>query len=137
LFVTLVTEVSLISRVPNLRFENLYIYRDFSENRSVLFPSALVFTSSSAIPGGRRKTKARSAPATPDQHQEVDSEEGGEEEEEEHQQDEQGSGSLQKEVKDLSAKLNQVLGAVAKLTKQVNTPSILRKQPVRNRPRSV
>jgi hypothetical protein len=67
----------------------------------------------------------------------VDSEEGGEEEEEEHQQDEQGSGSLQKEVKDLSAKLNQVLGAVAKLTKQVNAPSILRKQPVRNRSRAV
>jgi hypothetical protein len=33
--------------------------------------------------------------------------------------------SLQQEVKDLAAKLNQVLGAVAKLTKQVNTPSVL------------
>ncbi len=29
------------------------------------------------------------------------------------------------EVRDLSAKLNQVLGTVATLTKQVNTPSIL------------
>jgi hypothetical protein len=45
LFVTLVTEVSLISREPNLRFERISISRryleDFSENRAVLFPSAL------------------------------------------------------------------------------------------------
>ena len=41
-FVTLVTEVSLISREPNLRFERISLYlEDFSENRSVLFPSAL------------------------------------------------------------------------------------------------
>jgi hypothetical protein len=43
MFVTLVTEVSLISREPKLRFErieSLYL-EDFSENRSVLFPSAL------------------------------------------------------------------------------------------------
>jgi hypothetical protein len=41
LFVTLVTEVSLISRArtSDLR-ESLYL-EDFSENRSVLFPSAL------------------------------------------------------------------------------------------------
>ena len=74
----------------------------------------------------KSKSKARSAAASPEQHQEVDFEEEGEEAEEEDQQDEQAStGSLQKEVKDLSAKLNQVLGAVAKLAKQVNTPSIL------------
>jgi hypothetical protein len=74
----------------------------------------------------RSKSKARSAAASPAQHQEVDFEEEGEEAEAEDQQDEQAStGSLQKEVKDLSAKLNQVLGAVAKLTKQVNAPSIL------------
>ncbi len=33
--------------------------------------------------------------------------------------------SLQKEVKDLSVKLNQVLGAVAKLTKQTSAPGLL------------
>ena len=33
--------------------------------------------------------------------------------------------SLHKEVKDLSAKLNQVIGVVSTLTKQVNAPSIL------------
>ena len=74
----------------------------------------------------RSKSKARSAAASPAQHQEVDSEEEGEEAEAEDQQDEQAStGSLRKEVKALSAQLNQVLGAVAKLTKQVNAPSIL------------
>jgi hypothetical protein len=73
-----------------------------------------------------KKSKARSAAASPEQHQEADFEEEGEEEEAEDQQDEQAStASLQKEVKDLSAKLNQVLGAVAQLTKQVNAPSIL------------
>ncbi len=42
LFVTLVTEVSLISRDPNLRFERISLYlEDFSANRSLLFPSAL------------------------------------------------------------------------------------------------
>jgi hypothetical protein len=66
--------------------------------------------------GGRRKNKVRSAPVTPEQYQEVDFDEEGEETEEADQQDEQGSAvSLQKEVKDLSAKLNQVLGVVAKL----------------------
>ena len=72
------------------------------------------------------KSKSKARAASPEQHQEVDFEEEGEEVEEEDQQDEQASNnSLQKEVKDLSAKLNQVLGAVEKLTKQVNAPSIL------------
>ena len=75
----------------------------------------------------KSKSKVRSAAASPEQHQEVDFEEEGEEVEAEDQQDEQAStGSLQKEVKDYSSKLNQVLGAVPKLTKQVNAPSILR-----------
>ncbi len=44
----------------------------------------------------------------------------------EDQQDEQVSVvSLQKEVKDLSVKLNQVLGTVEKLTKQTSAPGIL------------
>ena len=74
----------------------------------------------------KSKSKARSAAASPEQPQEVDFEEEGEEAEAEDQQDGQAStGSLQKEVKDLSVKLNQALGAVAKLTKQVNTPIIL------------
>jgi hypothetical protein len=65
-------------------------------------------------------------PATPEQHQEVDFEEEGEEADTEDQQNEKASSvSFQQEVRDLSAKLNQVLGAVATLTKQVNTPSIL------------
>ena len=44
---------------------------------------------------------------------------------EDQEEEEVSTVSLQKEVKDLSAKLNQVLGAVAKLTKQVSSPSIL------------
>ena len=68
------------------------------------------------------KSKSKARATSPEQHQEVDFEEEGEEEEAEYQQDEQASTvSLQKEVKDLSAKLNQVLGAVEKLTKQVNS----------------
>jgi hypothetical protein len=56
-------------------------------------------------------------PATPEQHQEVDFEEEGEEADSEDQQNEKTSTvSLQQAVKDLSTKLNQVLGAVAKLT---------------------
>jgi hypothetical protein len=63
---------------------------------------------------GRIKNKTRSAPVTPEHHQEVDFDEEGEETGVEDQQDEQVSVvSLQKEVKDLSTKLNQVLGAVA------------------------
>ena len=63
---------------------------------------------------GRIKNKTRSAPVTPEQHQEVDFDEEGEETGVEDQQDEQVSVvSLQKEVKDLSTKLNQVLGTVA------------------------
>jgi hypothetical protein len=74
----------------------------------------------------RNKDKSKSAPTTPEQHQEVDFDEEGEEAEEKDQQDEQVSVvSLQKEVKDLSVKLNQVLGAVAKLTKQTSVPGIL------------
>ena len=76
--------------------------------------------------GGKSKNKAESAPDTPTHHQEVEHEEEGEETDVEDQEDEEVSTvSLQKEVKDLSAKLSQVIGAVAKLTKQVNVPSIL------------
>jgi hypothetical protein len=76
--------------------------------------------------GGKNKNKVRSAPDTPEQYQEVDFEEEGEETEAEDQQDDQVSSvSLQKEVKDLSFKLNQVLGVLAKFTKQTSAPDIL------------
>ncbi len=75
---------------------------------------------------GRSKNKARSAPATPEQHQDVDLHEEGDEAGAKDHQDEQVSAvSLQKEVKDLSVKLNQVLGVVAKLTKQTSAPGLL------------
>ncbi len=67
-----------------------------------------------------KKSKARSAAASPEQHQEEDFEEDGEEADAE-----ASTGSLQKEVKALAAQLNQVLGTVANLAKQVNAPSIL------------
>ncbi len=55
--------------------------------------------------------------------------EEGDEAGEEDQQDEQVSSvCLQREVKDLSVKLNQVLGAVAKLTKQTIDPGILQEE---------
>jgi hypothetical protein len=55
----------------------------------------------------------------------VDLHEEGDEAAAEDYQDEQVSAvSLQKEVKDLSVKLNQVLGAVAKLTKQTSAPGL-------------
>ena len=58
--------------------------------------------------------------------QETEHEEEGEETEVDDQEDDEVSTvSLQKEVKDLSTKRNQVFGAVAKLTKQVSTPRIL------------
>ena len=76
--------------------------------------------------GGKSKNKAKSASATPAQYQGVEyEEEGGETDVEDHEDEEVSTVSLQKEVKDLSAKLSQVLGTVAKLTKQVNAPSIL------------
>jgi hypothetical protein len=76
--------------------------------------------------GGKNKNKEKSAPATPAQHQEVEyEEEGGETDVEDQEDEEISTVSLQKEVKYLSAKLSQVLGAVAKLTKQVNAPRIL------------
>ncbi len=75
---------------------------------------------------GRSKNKARSAPATPEQHQDVDlHEEGDESGEEDHQDEQVSTVSLQKEVKDLSDKLNKVLGAVAKLTQQTSAPGLL------------
>ncbi len=81
---------------------------------------------SSAVMSGSSKNKARSASATPEQHQDVDlHEEGDEAGAEDHHDEQVSSVSLQKEVKDLSAKLNQVPGAVAKLTKQTSTPGIL------------
>jgi hypothetical protein len=76
--------------------------------------------------GGKSRNKARSVPATPEQHQEVDFEEEGEEADAEDQHNAKASTvSLQQEVRDLSVKLNQVLGTVATLSKQVNAPSIL------------
>ena len=55
-------------------------------------------------------------------HQEVEhEEEGGETSEDE----KDSTVSPKKEVKDLSTKLNQVFGAVEKLTKQGGAPSIL------------
>jgi hypothetical protein len=75
---------------------------------------------------GRSKNKSRSVPDTPEQHQDVDlHEEGDEAGEEDHQDEQVSTVSLQKEVKDLSAKLNQVLGAVAKLTRQTSVPGLL------------
>ena len=56
----------------------------------------------------------------------MDFEEEGEEADAEDQQNAKASTvSLQQEVTDLSAKVNQVLGAVVTLTKQENAPSIL------------
>ena len=73
--------------------------------------------------GGKSKSKAKSSPAAHAQHQEVEyDEEGGETDVEDQEDEEVSTVSLQKEVKDLSAKLSQVLGAVAKLTQQVNAP---------------
>jgi hypothetical protein len=87
--------------------------------------------------GGKSRNKDRS-PATPAQYQEVDFEEEGEESDAEDQQNEKASTvSLQQEVRDLSTKLNQVLGVVATLTKQVNTPSILQEAAGGNRHRTV
>ena len=52
-------------------------------------------------------------PATPEQHQEVDFDEEGEEADAEDQHNAKApTVSLQQEVRDLSAKLNQVLGVV-------------------------
>jgi hypothetical protein len=68
----------------------------------------------------KSKSKARSAAASPEQNEEEDFEEDGEEADAE-----ASTGSLQKEVKALAAQLNQVLGTVANLAKQVNAPSIL------------
>ncbi len=47
----------------------------------------------SVMTGGKSKNKARSVPATPEQHQEVDFEEEGEEVDTEDQQDEKASSS--------------------------------------------
>ena len=66
----------------------------------------------------------------------MEQEEEGEETGVEDQEDEEVSTvSLQKEVKDLSAKLSQVLGAVAKLTKQVNARGRLQLTKQVNAPR--
>jgi hypothetical protein len=66
------------------------------------------------MPGGKSRNKARLVPATPEQNQEVDFDEEGEEADAEDQHNAKApTVSLQKEVRDLSAKLNQVLGAVA------------------------
>ncbi len=73
---------------------------------------------SSSVMAGWIKNKVRSVSDTPEQYQDVDPHEEGDEAGADDHQDEQVSTvSLQKEVKDLSSKLNQVLGAVAKLTK--------------------
>ena len=53
--------------------------------------------------GGKSKNKAKSAPVTPAQHQEVEyEEEGGETDVEDQEDEEVSTVSLQKEVKDLS-----------------------------------
>ena len=83
----------------------------------------------SVMVGRKSKNKAKSATVTPAHHQEVEyEEEGGETDVEDQEDEEVSTVSLQKEVKDLSTKFNQVLGAVAKLTKQVNAPSILQEK---------
>ena len=56
------------------------------------------------MPGGKSRNKARSVPATPEQHQEVDFDEEGEETDTEDQQNEKASAvSLQQEVKSTAA----------------------------------
>jgi hypothetical protein len=52
-------------------------------------------------------------------------EEGDEAGAEDHQDEQVSSVSLQKEVKDLSVQLNQVLDTVEKLTKQTSAPGLL------------
>ncbi len=61
------------------------------------------------VPGGKCKNKTKSAPVTTEHHQEVEHEEEGGETSEDKQ---DSTVSLKKEVKDLSTKLNQVLGAL-------------------------
>ena len=59
------------------------------------------------MPGGKSRNKARSVPATPEQHQEVDFDEEGEEADAEDQHNAKApTVSLQQEVRDLSAKLS-------------------------------
>jgi hypothetical protein len=94
-------------------------------NQKSIFRNKYILASNSVM-AGWSKNKARSVPTTPEQHQDVDLHEDGDEAGEEDHQDEQVSTvSLQKEVKDLSAKLNRVLGEVQKLTKQTSVPGIL------------
>jgi hypothetical protein len=79
-------------------------------------PAKSIFPAPFVVTGGKCKNKAKSAPVTTEQHQEVEhEEEGGETSEDE----KDSTVSPKKEVKDLSTKLNQVFGAVEKLTKQV------------------
>ena len=75
--------------------------------------------------GGKSKNKSRSPPTTPE-HQEVEFEEEGEETEVEDQQDKQVSTVfLQHQVNNLDTKINQVLAALGKLTKQTDATGIL------------
>jgi hypothetical protein len=76
--------------------------------------------------GGRSRRKTTSVSVTSEQHEDV-----GHEEESggfyvEDQEDEQDS--LKREVKDLSSTLNQVIGEMAKLTKQTSAPGILQEE---------
>ena len=68
---------------------------------------------SNSVMTGWSKNKARSAPATPEKNQDVDlHEEGDETGAEDHQDEQVSTVSLQNEFKDLSDKLNRVLGTV-------------------------
>jgi hypothetical protein len=119
----------LTFRLSNYCFDSLfdvYYRRSLFSIETSHFFSESIPASSSVMPGGKSRNKARSVPATPEQHQEVDFDEEGEEADAEDQHNAKApTVSLQQEVRDLSAKLNQVLGAVATLSKQVNAPSIL------------
>ena len=72
--------------------------------------------------GGKSKNKSRLAPDTPE-HQEVEFEEEGEETEVEDQQD--STVFLHQRVDNLDTKINKVLAALGKLTKETSVPGIL------------
>ena len=74
-------------------------------NQKSIFSSKIDLSPTSVMVGGKSKNKAKSAPDTPDQYQGVEYEEEGDETDVEDQEDEEVSTvSLQKEVKDSSAK---------------------------------
>ena len=75
--------------------------------------------------GGRNKSKATSVPVIPERYQEMGHKEESGGSDVGDQEDEQDS--LKKEVKDLFAKLNQVISPMTKLTNQTIVPDILQK----------